>query len=139
MRAAGWLNGTEVALRAALASRLETEKEHEDDDKQTQNAVNVGAPADLSGLYMSWVNYLQCDNNRVSVVSSPLRRDDSQRESDDDSDSTARVVSFAFINLGEKSNSACIWDPVVGITKTGSAASIVASWAVIVAAIFAMF
>src|SRR6478752_2065554 len=103
MRAAGWLNGTEVALKAAIVSRLESEKQHDDDSKQEENAINVGTSgaSEFGAMSLAWINYIQCDVNKVSVVSSAMRQDDSQVESGDDSDSTAHVVAFAFINLKE--------------------------------------
>jgi hypothetical protein len=152
MRAAGWLNGTEVALKAALASRLETEKQHDDDSTQEENSINIGTSGadEFGALYLNWINYVQCDVNKVSIVSSALRVDDSQSDEDDDQDSTAHVVAFAFVNLNEKSNSACVWDPVVSASravseisapgmKSNGAVPAVASLAVLATAAAALF
>lgn len=136
LQSAGWLSGTEVALKTVMVTNLAASKEHNDDGRKLQNAVNATAP-DLNGIYMSWVNYLECNNNKVNIISSALQVDNSQIESEDSSGSTAHVVAFAFINLNQQSGSACIWDPVVGVNRVASdSTSLVASFALIATAVF---
>lgn len=114
MRAAGWLNGTEVALSAALASRLETEQVQEGSDDEHSIALGGSNASQFGALAVSWINYIQCGDNKVSVVPSALRVDNNQTDASDDSDSTAHVVTFAFVDLNAKSNTQCLWDPTVG-------------------------
>jgi len=146
MRAMGWLSGTEVALKAALASSLESHKEHDDDSKVEENSINLGSStaAQDGSLFLTWINHVQCDGGNASIISSALRSDSNQLDSSDGSGSSANVVAFSFINMNAQSNTGCIWDPAVGATlvastKASTATSVVASSLAVVAAVFALF
>lgn len=122
MRAAGWLrNGTDVALKAVLVSRLDTESK----EGSEETAIKLGASAasEFGALFVSWVNYIQCGANQVAVVPSAMRGDNNQTDASDDSGSVATVVAFSFVDLSSKSAStqACVWDPVVSATRASAA------------------